>query len=361
MTAGASRPTKSSRPHLAARVEDALYRRLAWWLRRRGWALRIEPFTCYGGAGWVRVLARTVLAPPGADRARSRSAPLRGWRRFAIAQLSGVAIEVEIAGERRRAVADRGGYVDSVVPSDLPSGWHTIRLSVSSTSGVVAHVLVVDPSARTGMVSDIDDTVMVTNVPRPLLAAWNALVRDENARQPVPGMAVLYDRLTRDAPIAPVFYLSTGAWNSEPALVRFLHRHGYPRGPLLLTDWGPTQTGWFRSGREHKRAELRRLVHDFPTIAWLLVGDDGQHDPQLYRELANEHPDHVNAIVIRRLTPAQQVLAHGSTVASDASATVRDDPGAALRTPTVYGRDGTELRRLLAARSIALSDRADTP
>ncbi|OIQ93189.1 hypothetical protein GALL_248950 [mine drainage metagenome] len=361
MTGRGSPATRSSRPHLAARVEDALYRRLAWWLRRRGWTLRIEPFTCYGGAGWVRVLARTVLEPPGPDHARSRSAPLRGWRRFAIAQVSGVEIDVNVAGQRRRVVADRGGYVDSVVLSDLPSGWHTIRLSGSRASEIAARVLVVDRLARAGIVSDIDDTVMVTNVPRPLLAGWNALVRNENARQPVPGMAVLYDRLTREAPTAPVIYLSTGAWNSEPALVRFLHRHGYPRGPLLLTDWGPTQTGWFRSGRDHKRAELRRLVHDFPDIDWLLIGDDGQHDPQLYHELALEHPTHVRAIAIRRLTPTQHVLAHGSTVASDAAAAARGRSPAPATAPTVYGRDGTELRRLLAARSIALSDPVDTP
>jgi phosphatidate phosphatase APP1 len=46
-----------------------------------------------------------------------------------------------------------------------------------------------------------------------------------------------------------MFYLSTGAWNVAPAVRRFLGRHGYPQGPMLLTDWGPTNTGWFRSGR----------------------------------------------------------------------------------------------------------------
>lgn len=51
-------------------------------------------------------------------------------------------------------------------------------------------------------------------------------------------------------------------------------------GPLLLTDWGPTNTGWFRSGQDHKRACLDRLAKDFPKIKWLLIGDDGQHDPE---------------------------------------------------------------------------------
>ena len=92
-------------------------------------------------------------------------------------------------------------------------------------------------------------------------------------------------------PGAPIFYLSTGAWNTAPTLTRFLARHGYPAGPLLLTDWGPTNTGWFRSGQEHKRAALHRLAREFPQIRWILVGDDGQHDPKIYGDFARDRPE----------------------------------------------------------------------
>ncbi len=77
---------------------------------------------------------------------------------------------------------------------------------------------------------------------------------DEHARRPVAGMAVLYERLHLRHPEAPFIYLSTGAWNVAPTLARFLGRNLYPPGPLLLTDWGPTAEGWFRSGRQHKRS-----------------------------------------------------------------------------------------------------------
>jgi len=56
-----------------------------------------------------------------------------------------------------------------------------------------------------------------------------------------------------------------------------------------MTDWGPTNTGWFRSGIEHKRTELRRLMIDLPQITWILFGDDGQHDPHIYGEAARHH------------------------------------------------------------------------
>src|SRR5690606_12313160 len=147
------------------------------------------------------------------------------------------------------------------------------------------------PAQRTALVSDIDDTIMVTALPRPLLAAWNTLVLHKGARAVVPGMVGLYRRRQQAHPGAPTFYLSTGAWNVAPTLRRFVERHGYPVGPLLLTDWGPTNTGWFRSGQEHKLSTLRRLISEFPEMRWVLVGDDGQHDPQIYREIAEEHPD----------------------------------------------------------------------
>ena len=143
---------------------------------------------------------------------------------------------------------------------------------------------------RFGIVSDIDDTVMVTALPRPLLAAWNTFVLDEHARRPVAGMAVLYERLVRAHPGAPFLYISTGAWNVAPALTRFLSRNLYPGGPLLLTDWGPTHDRWFRSGSAHKADNLRRLAEEFPEVRWLLIGDDGQRDELIYGEFADAYP-----------------------------------------------------------------------
>ena len=172
---------------------------------------------------------------------------------------------------------------------------------------------------RFGILSDVDDTVMVTALPRPLVAAWNSFVIDEHARLPVPGMAVLLERLVRENPGSPMIYLSTGAWNIAPTLSRFLRRHLFPRGAMLLTDWGPTHDRFFRSGREHKERNLRRLAEEFPHIQWLLIGDDGQHDDAIYTDFAKQHPENVAAVAIRRLSPAEAVLAGGRTLVNDHS------------------------------------------
>jgi phosphatidate phosphatase APP1 len=181
---------------------------------------------------------------------------------------------------------------------------------------------------------------MVTALPRPLLAAWNTFVLDEHARTPVAGMAVLYERLTREHSGAPVIYLSTGAWNVAPTLTRFLSRNLYPAGALLLTDWGPTHDRLFRSGRQHKRENLARLARDFPRMKWLLIGDDGQHDEELYGEFARAHPDNVAAVCIRQLSPGQAVFAGGRSSHEGGSA-----PGDAR---WLYAPDGAGLSEQLS-------------
>jgi phosphatidate phosphatase APP1 len=178
-------------------------------------------------------------------------------------------------------------------------------------------VRVVGDDEAFGIISDIDDTVISTSLPRPLIAAWNTFVRNEGARHVVPGMATMYRDLLADHPEAPIVYVSTGAWNTAPHLTRFLRKHGYPQCPLLLTDWGPTNTGWFRSGQDHKRSCLHRLARELPNVRWLLVGDDGQHDPKIYGDFAEDRPDKVAAIAIRELSPTEQVLSHGIPVSNE--------------------------------------------
>ena len=136
--------------------------------------------------------------------------------------------------------ADSSGIIDVRVDVDLTPGWHQIGLSSEGSEIAPENVYVVDPKVRFGLVSDIDDTVMVTALPRPLLAAWHTFVVNEHARATTPGMPVLYERLANQHPGSPVIYLSTGAWNVAPTLTRFLSRNLYPAGALLLTDWGPT-------------------------------------------------------------------------------------------------------------------------
>jgi phosphatidate phosphatase APP1 len=351
---------ETQRPHLTAVVEDAVLRVLGPFLRRTfGWVPQVEAYTGYGTPERVRVLARVVLAPR-----RGALAPpkpdQRGFRAYLAVPAPQERIVVTVEGVQLDVVADRAGYVDVQVDlppgRPLPAGWQRAELAPasggrsgwSSAAVTTAAVRVVDDAPTLGVISDIDDTTMVTMVPRLLLAAWNSLVRPTAARTPVHGMAHLYAQVAAAHPEAPFVYVSTGAWNTARTLRRFLARHGFPPGPLLLTDFGPTQTGWFRSGQQHKDAEIDRLMAAFPHVSWLLVGDDGQHDPDIYARAAERWPGRVAAVAIRTLTPAQRVLSVGSGPAgSRTSAPPQHLPRAAGGVPTVVAPDGIALAQRL--------------
>ena len=295
------------------RVDEAVRRFREQRARRAGRSPIVIPYRGYGAPDWIRVLGRVLITSRVPSESEQES--FRGWRSFTGVPVNGASVRVEVGGAVHHVTADRGGVVDARIDVDLEPGWHEVRMRTEGegreSAEVAAPVFVLDPDAPFGVVSDIDDTVMVTALPRPFLAAWNTFVLNEHARTPTPGMAVLYDRIRRSHPAAPFLYLSTGAWNVAPTLARFLSRNLYPRGPLLLTDWGPEPDRVFRSGRAHKIEELERLASDFPDVRWLLLGDDGQHDEETYSGFAKAHPGNVAAICIRQLSTSEAVLAGG--------------------------------------------------
>jgi phosphatidate phosphatase APP1 len=351
-----------ARPHAASLVEDAFHRRSNALLRGRGWGTRTISHTGYGSQDFVRVLGRVLLSRQTQESQAQGAAPVtdsdrsirelrggggeqRGWRAFVTAGAMNVPVRVMVGDRTVLTFSDRSGYIDVVIKDPgLQPGWRAVTIVAEEGPPVQAAVLIIDRDTRFGLVSDIDDTVISTSLPRPLIAAWNTFVRQETARHLVPGMAPMFRTLIDEHPGAPTFYLSTGAWNTAPTLTRFLKRHGYPAGPMLMTDWGPTNTGWFRSGQEHKTEALHRLAREFPNIRWVLIGDDGQHDPKIYGDFARDRPDVVEAIGIRELSPAEQVLSHGIPVSNEEFA-----PRVRRDVPVCRAPDGYRLLRQLKA------------
>ncbi len=350
----------------AMKIEDRWHQFRLGLSRRRGQHVTVLSLAGYGSPRWVRVFSRVVMAPDrdfenGRRVAKVIADGVRGWRNFVSAPVPFAQLKVTIAGREYDVAADRGGIVDEVIEIEgdpLPDGWTQITLQAPGEDPTSAGIRVIGDETAAGIICDIDDTVVVTKLPRPFLAAWNSFVLDEHARTPTPGMAVMMERMKASMPGPPVLYLSTGAWNVAQTLTRFLTRNLYPYGPLLLTDWGPTEERWFRSGRMHKEEQLERLAREFPHVKWVLVGDDGQHDPAIYAEFAREHPDNVQAVIIRELTYTEAVLAGGRAEAPEGEELLQaGGPGEDThgyqhvgehRIPWVYGPDGKAISHQLS-------------
>jgi phosphatidate phosphatase APP1 len=308
-----ARGCQSGRDLLArwvAGAEHTVDRRLVALLRRRpGWSLTVLPYVGYGTAVRAHIRARVLLRRRNPE---SRTGPaavlLTAISRYLSVDVPGEAVTVEVSGEEVRAVSGREGYVEATLTMpDLAPGWHPVHFALGgdAASSREGRLVVVDPAASLGVVSDIDDTVIHTGLTRLLEAVRTTLLVAEHARLPIAGAAELYRGLVAgDCGRAQVFYVSTGAWNLHAMLERFLARHDFPAGPLIMTDWGPGGGWLFREDSVSFKARvITELLAEHPHLAWVLVGDSGQDDPAAYAAVARAHPGRIRAIYIRDVPP----------------------------------------------------------
>jgi phosphatidate phosphatase APP1 len=279
------------------------------------------PFSGTSGARGTRVTGRVLVQLSSAAPATQAAG---GWQLlranlvpFVTVEVARAEVRVEVGGRSAVVVADREGYVAAVFDDlVLPPGRHAVVLTPVSPAGAPAAgtVHAPDPTADLALVSDIDDTVVDSGVAHgPVAAVQTVLLSDATARVPLAGAPELYRELARSpdgGPLRPVFYVSTSPWNLAELLESFLARHGFPAGPLSLTDWGPGRTGLLRIGAQgHKLAALRSIAADLPGPRLVLLGDSGQQDAEIYAAFAGEHPGRVAAVYIRRAgaeTPARR-------------------------------------------------------
>ncbi len=109
------------------------------------------------------------------------------------------------------------------------------------TARAVGRVLVPPATAKFGVISDLDDTVIVTNVTNRLKMFLTVALLNEHTRLPFKGVAAFYQALQNGASGAennPIFYVSSSPWNLYSPLTEFLRIHNVPLGALFLKDFG---------------------------------------------------------------------------------------------------------------------------
>jgi phosphatidate phosphatase APP1 len=157
----------------------------------------------------------------------------------------------------------------------------------------------VPSGARVGIISDIDDTVVHSSATSVLKMTWIVLLNNAHTRLPFEGVAAFYRALQRGADgrdYNPIFYVSSSPWNIYDVLEYFLNVHGVPAGPIFLKDWSPAVLGKHRA---HKLGVIRTLLGTYPELPFVLIGDSGQEDPEIYHQAVREHPGRIQAIYIR--------------------------------------------------------------
>lgn len=263
-----------------------------------------------------RVLADKPQGGPGDDD-RWWDNLLNTYRRFESDEVPGIALKARFRGAEVDAISDHEGYYTAALALEPSTGaaattdalWENATVTLADgTLATAQPVMQVRADAGIGIISDIDDTVLQSSITDWKTAAQLTFLHNARTRKPLDGVARLYQALQEGADGSgrhPIFYVSSSPWNLYDLLEDFMELNAIPFGPVFLRDLG-TDAGKFikTEGHGHKLERARTLIQRFPTLRWVLLGDSGQADAELYAEAAREFGDRIAAIYIRDVDPA---------------------------------------------------------
>ena len=278
------------------------------------------------------------------------------WKRLEADPLPHARVRARVGAVEREIVADDEGFFATwlTLPAPLPADrlWHPVELELlgplrPQDAGVraTALCLVPPPGAAYAVISDLDDTVIQSHVTNFLRAARTLLLDNARTRLPFPGVAAFYQALHAGTGGVqnPIYYVSSSPWNLYSLMTEFLDLQGIPVGPLMLRDWDIDRR--MMAGdrhHSHKGELIREIIALNPTLSFILIGDSGQQDPEIYQSIVEEFPDRIHAIYIRNIErdPLRiaAVMALAEKVRAARSALVlADDTLAAARHAVEHG------------------------
>lgn len=235
------------------------------------------------------------------------------YRRLESDEVAQARVVARFGGRSWETETDAGGYFEFDLESAeaLPGGWHTVDLELPAHMGpdgapvrAAAQAIVPGASARYGIISDIDDTVLWTNVTNKLNMALMLARTNHHTRKPFKGVAGFYRALNEGVSGAddnPLFYVSSSPWHLFGPLVDFLRVQSIPLGPLLLRELKVRDL--LSKDHSHKLDKIELIMRFYPHMQFVLIGDSGERDPEIYTEIVRRHPASVRMIYIRNVNP----------------------------------------------------------
>lgn len=319
-------------------------------VRRLGWG-QDKPVTVANYLGFARpdylYLTGRVLREKAISREEQDGMLqnfLKNFKRFNSRELPGAELEIEWAGRSFELITDAEGYFkleqsfseplvppfsrsfstsagpdltadnDTVAasPDPLADLWQQAKISVRTIPGEAAvnHISYSDVlmpvigQAEFGIISDIDDTVLQTDVTSllKLRAMLHTILKNAGSRTAFAQVSDFYQALQLGPDGQghnPCFYVSNSPWNLYDLLQDFLATNDLPRGPVLLRDFGLPYEEREENYRGHKAEMVERILRTYPKLPFILIGDSGEHDFHIYLAAAKKYPGQVRQIYIR--------------------------------------------------------------
>ncbi|MFH6995944.1 App1 family protein [Flavobacterium sp. FlaQc-48] len=204
------------------------------------------------------------------------------------------------------------GYFKFCIPLEKEThfGWMEYEVSIKDENETITSKgsFIRPHKGKLGIISDIDDTFLISHTQNFLKKIYILLFKNVNDRKVFKDVVPHYQALSsagrnNKEEENAFFYVSSSEWNLYRFIVKFTKIHHLPRAVILLKDIKRGVTDFFMSGRgnhDHKFDKIKHVLEFYPNLKYVLLGDDSQHDPILYERICKIFPVTVKAVYIRQ-------------------------------------------------------------
>jgi phosphatidate phosphatase APP1 len=293
--------------------KDRLGRMLGQWRRSQAVAApdALVLYYAYGSRGEAvlegRVIDHQILRAPALIDSRTRNLR-RNLRLLFNKERSHLAVSATLEDWHWRARTDAEGYfrIEMTGLDTLEAGWHPVRVTAGVATARIP-LLNLPPQNVHGVISDFDDTLMVTEVNRRWRMLKHSLLRNPLQRRLVPGMPSAFRALAARNPYpttAPLFYVSASPRQLHMPLQAVLDHNDFPPGVLITKRVTNDSTREpLLDQMQYKLVRIEEILARTPGVNFTLIGDDGEHDPEIFQAVRERHPLRIDDVWIRRVHP----------------------------------------------------------
>jgi phosphatidate phosphatase APP1 len=215
-------------------------------------------------------------------------------RLFLSRSVSSTQVEILIDGKKHILKSSNRGYIEKTLSVEVKEKKIQMILEGKKKPYEV-DVTFINPDSKI-VVSDLDDTILKSQATNIYKLIARTLFNPLKKRDSFDGACEYYKKLEDQG--YKVMYVSSSTWDLFPMIKAFIYEFGFPLGPIFLQNTRDKKT----SDRPHHQKfdyvmELANIVNRGKMI---LIGDEGQHDPEIYLEISKLHPKLVDKILIRK-------------------------------------------------------------
>lgn len=234
------------------------------------------------------------------------------WKRYASDEIPGVGIKGTLNGVEADSISDNEGYFDlhfkNLQAANLDDGWYNVELEIthmpfnlSFEPKATGEVLISKQANSFGIISDIDDTIIHTDIINKIQMVLNTVRYDSKNRVAFEGVPELYRELTHNHK-NPLLFVSGSSYNLYEMLDTFCQLNDIPKAPFVLRDLGIGPSQWVKeSSHSFKTRNLEMILDVYDELSFILIGDSGEQDPEIYLNIHQKYPGRVKAIYIRHV------------------------------------------------------------